>query len=1577
MTPTTRKVKLKLEYNGSKRVVVVHEEYTFAKLKQRLCEDFKFEVFLEYKDEDGDEVMLNSENDLAELLASDDGPFLIKVSVLTDQQRVPPPSPPPPPPQPTYVPNPRIPPAQGRRASPASVHPDDILQQQLQGYRDHQHEQKHHPEHLCEKKVTGPQYSSGWGGDGAAPPVDAAAVMSVARQYLDQEQRRQALGRRKRRSASASEARESSGSSSPAGTAEDGSNVLERLATTSSCKSSSPRGGSGGGDFVVSPSPHRGSGDGEDWRGAFRVGPKVPEVTRGLGHEGPNPWRRGEDVDPVRWLRGDIIGAGAFGTVHLGLNLDTGELMAVKSISLDRGDMTSGDAKAFENEIAMLRDNRHENIVKSYGSSIKGNTMFIFLEYMPGGSVRGLLDRFGGFEEHVSLLYTEQLMQGLSFLHKNGVAHRDIKCANCLVNERGAIKLADFGMSKRIVGLSGTSGTSGVQSVKGTPFWMAPEVLQVQDLKDGWIKADVWSLGATVLEMLTGSPPWDNIGPLAAMFKISCTRDLPEIPENVSPLVQDLLRQCFSRDPSLRPTASELLRHAVVAEVLTTRSLPAFRPAPHKRTTVVPSTAREYAVPSLQLARPDHSTTNTASSNNTRDSSSNNRGNGNDKHGQGINNTTNPPIGRITLSVDSTDGMNNNSRAELQDDYEGIILTPAAAAAAAGLNGVTASGNNDRDGGRSVASNERVRGHSDASTGSSDCGGSYYRPHQYPIPQQAATPMDLLTSQPPPRTKWSSGGGVRPRAGSEAGWSSAAASAKGPTLTVEEGKESQSVSEVGTRSGSGASTGDSTSTLRFHQQHQQHHHQIRKGSDDAGGGVVTSCSGPSQDGPLSECFSPNPLAVHQQQQRNHCGGETVLDGVPANAWQEAQGGVGRTGSPDSYTNGSETEWGSARMSDSAMDDASKAGSFGRADNNSSPASTMLRACAGAATTEPAPSTACVSSRNPCSDGGGGYETGDRGDETDRRDEPAPERQRDRGESNGPTGGAAAAVTAREEVWGRNQAEASLWRPPPLVSGHGEWGWHNGTPLRGGRLPPSRRSPPVEGGAIVAEDSPSSSASLGGGVRSSRDWLINSRRTKSDTAPSSSQRPESADATGSTLRKQRSSEALPRRLQDSHPSPALENHSVTSKRNHAMVKRAETVLPADNGTRFSAAAATASAAPAYTVAATATGFPGDLHDRRSGGRTRQASYPSLARRPESGASSSSSKSAIAARASEWKRRIQERGLGAKAEVIATFRHNASLSLGVGSATSTRIAAVSDFRSSTQGPASSAEEQEEQQHQRRRWQQQQSVYVGSSRAMASPPDLRPPPVAPVSALERGRKAWGGGGSSEDTIRAASTPECADGGRATQQNLLLRNRNSTHQRHHENRHQREEQEQNQQHRDREAEMSGRGTRHPPNMELSGVGGTFKRVDSGSDGSLTSPIISFSSNASTHHGEDDSSGGSGDGDGNSGSSGSGPGISRSPGSGSGSFCDGRRSRDCTGGSIGCMDGVGWDTNIGRDIATGTAMPQFLATGGPQGTGDDAHGKGDSCLLGSTLRLVSESSSGSFAFSRVAGEKEAERAWR
>ncbi|CAM9581858.1 unnamed protein product, partial [Scytosiphon promiscuus] len=561
-TKETKKVKLKLEYNGSKRVAVVYEGYTFARLWKRLCEDFKFEVFLEYEDTDGDKVMLNSENDLDELLANEEGPVQVSVSAVRDRERVSsPPHPPrtsssPPPSFPSQAPGGGVPPPAYAALSSAGFyppHPNPLPRQEQQPYAS----------------------QSGSDRSNAAPPTSQHHP-SPPQTWLDW-----------------------SGGSAK-------SNVLEGVAVSPSGSFASGDGGGApfrgrgtvGGSFGGVPGAAGSSGIGGS--------PIVPRVTRGLGSEGPNPWQWGDEVDPVRWLRGDVIGEGAFGTVHMGLNLDTGELMAVKSISLDQGDMTPRDAKAFENEIAILRDNKHENIVRSFGSSTKGQQICIFLEYMPGGSVRHLLDRFGALEETMTLLYAKQLLRGLSFLHRNGVAHRDIKCANCLVDQRGAIKLADFGMSKRIVGLSGTSGNPGVQSVKGTPFWMAPEVLQVQDLRDGWMKADVWSLGATILEMASGSPPWGTIGPLAAMFKISCTRDLPAIPEEVSAAAKDLIRQCFSRDPSLRPSVDDLLRHPTIVEVSTAsrrNSAPAFRRTPRQQTTAVPYAAREQVVPAFHALR--------------------------------------------------------------------------------------------------------------------------------------------------------------------------------------------------------------------------------------------------------------------------------------------------------------------------------------------------------------------------------------------------------------------------------------------------------------------------------------------------------------------------------------------------------------------------------------------------------------------------------------------------------------------------------------------------------------------------------------------------------------------------------------------------------------------------------------------------------------------------------------------------------------------------------------------------------------------------------------------------------------
>jgi hypothetical protein len=155
---------------------------------------------------------------------------------------------------------------------------------------------------------------------------------------------------------------------------------------------------------------------------------------------------RFQEAHGIRWKKGEMLGQGAFGVVYLGLNIDTGELMAVKQMATE--EVSKKELSSLENEINLLRNLRHPNIVRYIGTELTATSLSIFLEYVPGGSLKALIDKFGALEESVSRSYTRQLLVGLEYLHRNGIAHRDIKGANSLVGNDGVIKLADFGNSK-------------------------------------------------------------------------------------------------------------------------------------------------------------------------------------------------------------------------------------------------------------------------------------------------------------------------------------------------------------------------------------------------------------------------------------------------------------------------------------------------------------------------------------------------------------------------------------------------------------------------------------------------------------------------------------------------------------------------------------------------------------------------------------------------------------------------------------------------------------------------------------------------------------------------------------------------------------------------------------------------------------------------------------------------------------------------------------------------------------------------------------------------------------------------
>ncbi|KAK8566252.1 hypothetical protein V6N13_021325 [Hibiscus sabdariffa] len=263
-----------------------------------------------------------------------------------------------------------------------------------------------------------------------------------------------------------------------------------------------------------------------------------------------------------RWQKGKLIGRGTFGSVYVASNRETGALCAMKEVEIFPDDPKSAESiKQLEQEIKVLSQLKHQNIVQYYGSETVEDKFYIYLEYVHPGSINKYVrDHCGAITESVVRNFTRHILSGLAYLHSTMTIHRDIKGANLLVDASGVVKLADFGMSKHL------SGQRADLSLKGSPYWMAPELMQAVMQKDNSsdlaLAVDIWSLGCTIIEMFTGKAPWSEYEGAAAMFKVM--KDTPPIPETLSPEGKDFLRCCFRRNPAERPTASMLLEHRFV-----------------------------------------------------------------------------------------------------------------------------------------------------------------------------------------------------------------------------------------------------------------------------------------------------------------------------------------------------------------------------------------------------------------------------------------------------------------------------------------------------------------------------------------------------------------------------------------------------------------------------------------------------------------------------------------------------------------------------------------------------------------------------------------------------------------------------------------------------------------------------------------------------------------------------------------------------------------------------------------------------------------------------------------------------
>lgn len=288
--------------------------------------------------------------------------------------------------------------------------------------------------------------------------------------------------------------------------------------------------------------------------GTMREVDREAQAMRGLATQSAEVAVRGSSIT---WVRGEEIGRGAMGLVFRALNQKTGEVIAVKEVGLDAGQGSEQALRgALENELKIGQALRHPRIVSFLGYDFIGKSLYIYAEYMPGGSVSQVLLQFGPFVECLITKCTREAAEGLDYLHGQTppILHRDIKGANLLVGLDCQVKLSDFGCSK----LSDEDSTM-ANTMKGTIPWMAPEVI----MRKGYgRKADVWSLGCVVVEMATAKPPWGRMdNPIAAMRKIGMSNELPPVPDSLPQAARSFISWCLDRDKEKRPSAADVLRH--------------------------------------------------------------------------------------------------------------------------------------------------------------------------------------------------------------------------------------------------------------------------------------------------------------------------------------------------------------------------------------------------------------------------------------------------------------------------------------------------------------------------------------------------------------------------------------------------------------------------------------------------------------------------------------------------------------------------------------------------------------------------------------------------------------------------------------------------------------------------------------------------------------------------------------------------------------------------------------------------------------------------------------------------------
>nr|CAA73555.1 Stress-responsive protein kinase (PRKSD) [Suberites domuncula] len=246
------------------------------------------------------------------------------------------------------------------------------------------------------------------------------------------------------------------------------------------------------------------------------------------------------------------IGEGAYGAVYKAMHKESGQLLAIKQVPVD------SDLQDIIKEISIMQQCDSQYVVKYYGSYFKNTDLWIVMEYCGAGSVSDIMRIINRplREEEIAIVM-QYALKGLEYLHFKRKIHRDIKAGNILLNLEGHAKLADFGVAGQLTDTMAKRNT-----VIGTPFWMAPEVIQEVGYD---CLADIWSLGITALEIAEGKPPYADVHPMRAIFMIP-TKPPPTLKDTdkFSNEFSDFISRCLVKNPEERMSATALLQHKFI-----------------------------------------------------------------------------------------------------------------------------------------------------------------------------------------------------------------------------------------------------------------------------------------------------------------------------------------------------------------------------------------------------------------------------------------------------------------------------------------------------------------------------------------------------------------------------------------------------------------------------------------------------------------------------------------------------------------------------------------------------------------------------------------------------------------------------------------------------------------------------------------------------------------------------------------------------------------------------------------------------------------------------------------------------